>query len=494
MKWDMARLGVAAAAILGVHAVLVGAFFGGPQPVRTADGRTSVVVQEPEKSVWFQEEKKRLEEEVKKVEEEQKKQEEDRKRLEEERRDLAEKQKAFEEQVKRLEQVAEMAGPQEAAMRAREEAAERIEQELAKVREEAGRREALAEKQEKDLEARESKAVAERGDLDKRQKEIGDLAKTLVDRQTEQAAEKQALERSKAEVAAREKAAEALARELLAKQNEILAKQKALEEAQKGLAETETQRDQEWERIKDEWNKIETQRQAIEKKLASTETTQAEWRKLQAEWQKLDQERKALEEEKQVKEDVDRFRRGFDRDAYEQGLAGLKASLNRKGLKDGFIPFDFKFTSEKDLAGHLQYFGIVDLYMNESSFLVVENYGAGFGRKGSLGDKAFSNEIAEKYLFGINRLTHPFYSPFIAKAEGTIGKGVHVRGLVPVSVSYEIFYHKKRILETLGLPEKDLAFFRIAPWRDEAGGRWMFKIIDVRKADGTWIKVGNYHF
>jgi hypothetical protein len=315
-----------------------------------------------------------------------------------------------------------------------------------------------------------------------------------VDRQAAQAAEKGDLEKQKAEVAGREKAAEALARDLIEKQKEILAKQKALEDAQKNLAETETQRDQEWERIKDEWKKIEDQRQAIEKKLASAETTAAEWQKLQAEWQKLDVERKKLEEVKSVKENVDQFRRGFDRDAYERGLAALRGSVSVGEARKGYVPFDFKFWTDKQYDEHLRYYGIVDLYKNSRTkkYLTVEDYGRGFQREG-VWEEAFARQLADNYMFLIQRRTQE-RTENLKKAEQRIGAGVELIGLIPVQMGYEILYHRKKMLEACSIAEKDLAFFLIAPWRDEGGGRWMFKIIEARKNDGTAIKVGNYHF
>ncbi|MHC4597418.1 MAG: hypothetical protein ACYS47_00285 [Planctomycetota bacterium] len=439
----------------------------------------AVEVRDPSRDPWVRELRKRLEAEKKR-------QEEKKRALEEEAARVEKKRRALEEDLKKIRRTAD---DSDQDIKDREEAVDRLEAKLRGSQEEVDRRL-------EDVKTREAKAEADRRTIAKRQAELEALAETLLRQQKDLAARTQNIEKKESTLEVREAEARELAKVLIDRQKEIQDKQKALEESQKSLSNSQTDRDREWEKIRDEWKKIEDRRRALETKLSSAKTTAKDWEALKEEWQRLETERKKLEADQEVRENVVRFKKQFDRGAYERGLERVKRTVPVKGLSEGYVHFRFRFYTDQQALDHLTYFGIVDLYLNQKTgrYLVVENYRSGdFARRGDW-DQAIQDEVTSKFSpFMIERKIEKRRA-FFARAEKAIGAGVNIWGLIPLAMFYEIYYHKKRVLEAYSLRNDDLASFEIAPWHEKTSGRWMFKIIRVRRMDGTVIDIGNYGF
>jgi hypothetical protein len=478
MTGTIVRLGLASlVAVTAMTAIVVWGLLMEEEPIQ--DPKTvAVEVRDPSNDPWVREERKR-------IDAEKKRQEEKKRALQEEEARVEKKRRALEEDLKKIRNTADHSDQE---LRDREEAVERLEAKLRGSQEEADRRF-------EDVKKREAMAEADRKEIARRQAELTSLAETLLKQQRELAARTQNIEKKESTLEAREAEARELAKVLIDRQKEIRNKQDALEETQKSLSDSQTDRDREWEKIRDEWKKIEDRRQALETKLNTAKATSKDWEALKEEWKRLEGERKKLEEAQEVRENVVRFKKQFDPGAYARGLARVKRTVPVAGLREGYVHFRFRFYTDQQALDHLTYYGIIDLYLNQKTnrFLVVEDYRSGdFARRGAW-DQEIQNEVASKYPFMIERKVEK-RREFYTRAEKAIGAGVNIWGLIPVGMFYEIYYHKKRVLEVYSLDNDDLASFEIAPWKERTSGKWMFKIVRVRRTDGQVLDIGNYDF
>ncbi|MHC4777321.1 MAG: hypothetical protein ACYTFG_01960 [Planctomycetota bacterium] len=482
MKGTLIRLALALVVASAAYAAvfLLAMQEGGPVPANPET--ISVEVRDPENDPWVEEERRR-------IAAEKQRQAELKQALEAEAARIAEKRRALEEDLKKVRTTADDLKPREKDLAEREETVDRIEAKLKQSR-------AEHDKRLEDLKARESKAEADRQEISRRQADLEALAETLLNQQKELAERTENIEKKESTLESREAEAKELAKVLMDRQKEIQDRQEDLEKTQRNLSDSQTDRDKEWKKIQDEWKKIEDQRKALESKLSSAKTTAKDWAALKSEWKKLEDQRKKLEETQEVRENVGRFEKQFDRGSYEEGLTRVKRNVSLAELKEGHVPFDFRFYTDQQALDHLGYFGIVDLYLNQKTnrYLTVKNYRAGdFADKGNW-DPEIQQEIAGKFAPFLIRRKVEKRRTFFSRAERQIGSGVNIWGLIPNAMFYEIYYHKKRVLQAYSLSNDDLASFEIAPWRDRGSGRWMFKIIRVRKTDGRTLKIGNYSF